>query len=208
VTVPLATLLGLSEDPGELDGHPIPAVIARDLAADGRWRRMLFDESGKLSDIGQHTYVPSTQLARHIRGRDRTCRFPTCTRPAHDCDVDHTKTFHGEGGRTCPENLAGLCRHHHRLKHETRWSYRRHDNGDTVWTAPTGRTYTRPTDDYYDDPALSQRIAKANTWLKARKAQEQAKAAAATAARNTHGQDPWTTPPNDTVGPDPDDLPF
>ncbi|MFM7775475.1 MAG: DUF222 domain-containing protein, partial [Actinomycetota bacterium] len=39
VTVDLPTLLGLAENPAELEGHgPIPASIARKLAADGKWR--------------------------------------------------------------------------------------------------------------------------------------------------------------------------
>ncbi|HSP38325.1 MAG TPA: DUF222 domain-containing protein, partial [Frankiaceae bacterium] len=51
VTVSLETLLGLSELPGDLDGAPIPASVARELAADGRWRRWIVEAStGRLLD--------------------------------------------------------------------------------------------------------------------------------------------------------------
>jgi hypothetical protein len=52
VTVALSTLLGLDEQPGELDGTgPIPASVARRIAADetGTWRRLVTDELGRLS---------------------------------------------------------------------------------------------------------------------------------------------------------------
>jgi hypothetical protein len=60
VTVALSTLLGLDEQPGELDGHgPIPASVAR-IAADesGPWRRLLTDDRGRLLDYGRTTYRP------------------------------------------------------------------------------------------------------------------------------------------------------
>jgi hypothetical protein len=55
VVVPVTTLLGLSEEPGELAGYgPIPAGVARQIAADATWRRLLTDPaSGALLDYGQ-----------------------------------------------------------------------------------------------------------------------------------------------------------
>lgn len=39
VVITLATLLGLADDPGRVDGvGPVPGDVARALAADGRWR--------------------------------------------------------------------------------------------------------------------------------------------------------------------------
>src|SRR5947209_10838663 len=103
---------------------PIPAEVARELAADGRWRRWLLEpQTGHLLEVGSATYRPTTALDRFVRGRDRTCRFPSCTRPTVRCDLDHTLAFHSADGDTVPANLTALCRHHHRLKHETDWSY-------------------------------------------------------------------------------------
>ena len=44
VVVPASTLLGLDDDPAELTGYgPIPAEMARRIARDGTWRRLLTD---------------------------------------------------------------------------------------------------------------------------------------------------------------------
>ncbi|HKA70070.1 MAG TPA: DUF222 domain-containing protein, partial [Actinomycetes bacterium] len=93
VTVPATTLLGLDDQPGELAGYgPIPAGLARMLAAGGTWRRLLTDpRSGALLELGRTTYVPPAALADQVRARDVTCRFPGCRRPAIGCDLDHTR---------------------------------------------------------------------------------------------------------------------
>ncbi|MGI8695842.1 MAG: DUF222 domain-containing protein, partial [Mycobacteriales bacterium] len=141
VTVPASTLLGLDNAPGELDGYgPIPASMARRIAADATWRRLLTDAtSGALLDLAPHTYRPSAALADFIRTRDRTCRFPGCRQPAAAADIDHTIP-HPSGGTT-QANLATLCRRHHLLKHETRWQLTNHGDGTLTWTTPTGHTY-------------------------------------------------------------------
>ena len=55
VTVPYSTLIGLDDHPGELTGYgPIPASIARRIAAAGVWRRLLTDPAtGALLDYGR-----------------------------------------------------------------------------------------------------------------------------------------------------------
>lgn len=53
VAVALSTLTGADDQPGELTGYgPIPASIARQLAADpnGTWRRLITDPAGRLLD--------------------------------------------------------------------------------------------------------------------------------------------------------------
>ena len=82
VTVALSTLLGLDEQPGELDGSgPIPASVARRIAADetGTWRHLITDERGHLLDYGRSTYRPPEDLTERVIARDRTCRFRTAT---------------------------------------------------------------------------------------------------------------------------------
>jgi hypothetical protein len=142
VTVAATTLLGLDERPGELTGYgPIPAALARELAADGTWRRLLTDPAtGALRDYGRTTYRPPAALAGHLRARDGTCRFPGCRYPAHRCDLDHTVGY--PDGPTSEDNLGALCRHHHRLKHRTDWHVSQGENATFTWTSPTGRRYT------------------------------------------------------------------
>jgi hypothetical protein len=87
-------------------------------------------------------YRPSAKLARFVRGRDLTCRFPGCTAPAQICDIDHVIPY--PAGVTHPSNLVCLCRKHHHLKTfwAGDWNLNLSPDGAAVWTAPTGRTYT------------------------------------------------------------------
>lgn len=146
VTVDVVTLLGLADEPAELAGYgPIPPGLARVLAADGVWRRLVTDPlTGHLLDAGRHTYRPSAALVDFVAARDRVCAFPGCNQPARRCDVDHVVPF-AAGGRTTRANCGPLCRRHHRLKHKAGWGFtRRDDDGMRVWTSPTGRTYHKP----------------------------------------------------------------
>jgi hypothetical protein len=150
VTVALSTLLALDEQPGELDNvGPIPAGLARRLADDpsGTWRRLVTDDHGRLLDYGRSTYRPPTALADHVIARDRTCRFPHCTRAARRCDLDHRIRW-TDGGTTSEANLHTLCRRHHRAKDEFGWAAAFTDDNHTTWTSPTGHTYIRPSAAY------------------------------------------------------------
>ncbi len=142
VTVSAATALGLAEEPGDLAGHgPVPASIARRLADHGSWRRVLTDPvTGTVADVGRDRYTPSAALADLVRTRDGTCRFPGCRQPAHRCDLDHLIPW--PAGPTTADNLATLCRHHHRLKHQTQWDVRAGPLGELRWTSPTGHHYS------------------------------------------------------------------
>jgi hypothetical protein len=47
----------------------------------------------------------------------------------------------GPPGQTRPDNLAPLCRTHHRIKTHSAWDYKRLDEGHYTWTSPTGHQY-------------------------------------------------------------------
>ena len=67
--------------------------------------------------------------------------------PAIRCDIDHHQDWQ-HGGESTEDNLCCLCRHHHRLKHQANWRYRKIAPGVWAWTSPTtGRTYIVPPDD-------------------------------------------------------------
>ena len=77
-------------------------------------------------------YVPSAVLARFVRCRDLTCRFPGCDVPADVCDVDHTIAY--PVGPTCASNLKCLCRKHHLLKTFCGWFDQQLPDGTVIWT--------------------------------------------------------------------------
>jgi hypothetical protein len=89
----------------------------------------------------EHRYRPSRQLRHLIGARSTRCTAPGCGRPAARCDLDHTTPWH-HGGKTCPCNLAPLCRHHHRCKQAEGWRLEQPEPGVLVWRTPSGRTYT------------------------------------------------------------------
>ncbi|MFB9377056.1 HNH endonuclease [Kineococcus gynurae] len=117
VTIAARTLLGLDDEPAEVAGiGPVPGALARALAADGDWRRILTDPvSGEVLDVSPRTYRPGNALRRFVQTRDRTCTTPGCLVTAIDCDLDHRIPFE-EGGRTVRSNLHAACRRHHRQK--------------------------------------------------------------------------------------------
>ncbi|HET7800727.1 MAG TPA: hypothetical protein VFL38_09915 [Humibacillus xanthopallidus] len=90
-------------------------------------------------------YRPNAALARRVRDRDRTCRFPGCSVSAHRCDLDHVVRY--PDGPTTEDNLLCLCRTHHGFKHHAGWLLVLDAHGACTWTSPTGRSYvTRPAD--------------------------------------------------------------
>ncbi|WP_433556668.1 DUF222 domain-containing protein [Pseudonocardia xinjiangensis] len=147
VTVPLDTLRGTSDEPGELAGYgPIPAEHARQLAAepDSIWNRLVTDPvSGALLDYGTTRYRPPPHLTEHLIARHQYCQGPGCRVPANRCDLDHNIPFDpvaGEGP-TSAANLGPKCRPHHRLKGMPGWSVSQYPDGSITWTTPSGHTY-------------------------------------------------------------------
>jgi hypothetical protein len=100
---------------------------------------------------------PAEALAEKVRLRDRTCVFPYCHRPARGCDLDHVEPYDPTGppGQTTSDNLACLCRLHHRMKTHAGWTYYQLVPGAFVWHSPHGHTWLRDsggTTDLTPDP--------------------------------------------------------
>ena len=97
-------------------------------------------------DLNAHirvdAYEVPDRLADQVDERDGSCVHPWCTRPARGCDKDHCQPY-DRGGTTSSDNVAPLCRAHHRAKTHNRWSYRILRPGHYLWTSPTGHAYYR-----------------------------------------------------------------
>ena len=158
VTIGWDVLAGLSQRPAELEGHgPIPAVLARRLAADpdATWRRLFTDPvTGSATHLDSRRYRPPAALQELVRSRDLTCAAPGCRMPAARCDLDHVVPYdhghpdgRGGAGRTREGNLRPCCRRHHRIKTLGDWTAAlAPDPGGgrtpvVVWTSPSGHRW-------------------------------------------------------------------
>lgn len=143
VTVPVLTLLDRSDEPGHLRGYgPIDPETARRLTAQAPslYRVLVDPGTNTVVQVGREHYEVPPPLRRFLQLRDERCRFPGCSRNANLCDIDHTIPW-AWNGETNADNLAHLCRVHHRLK-ERGWSVVLEDDGVMHWTSPFGRRRT------------------------------------------------------------------
>jgi len=143
ITVPVLTLMGISDEPANLEGHgPIDPETARRLAGTAKsfTRILTHPETGIVLSVSDEGFSVPAALKRYQRIRDETCRFPGCNRSARNSDLDHTidRQF---GGPTASTNLAHLCRPCHALKHHTDWTVKQTADGVLHWTSPTGKPY-------------------------------------------------------------------
>jgi HNH endonuclease len=90
--------------------------------------------------------VPDRMIER-VALRDGGCIFPFCSRPARrcrpdgvGCDGDHI-TPYSRGGPTACDNIAPLCRRHHRLKTHSPWRYVALEPATYLWTSPHGYSF-------------------------------------------------------------------
>ncbi len=148
VTVPMTTLMGLDDRPGTVEGHPLPADMARTIAGSSKfWYRMLTDPAtGQVLDDVAHRYEPDRATRLSVLGAWQTCTLPGCSRPARECEIDHGVPFNHDhperGGRTEPANLHPLCPAHHQAKTEGRIRMRRTGYDRVEWVLPLGTTAT------------------------------------------------------------------
>jgi len=144
IRVDLATLVCLDEGPAEIPGWgPVISDIARKVTErPSTWQVAVTDpDNGRLLWAGTTRRRPTTDQRRRVSIRRPRCVFPGCRTPASRADLDHTVAF-AEGGPTTDDNLAPLCRHHHRMKHEAGWTLSRTYDDCYRWTSPLGCTYT------------------------------------------------------------------
>jgi Domain of unknown function (DUF222) len=138
-------------------GYEIPGigVIGGDIAGilerfDTRIARVLLDENtGVVIETSIQEYLPDPAMRRFVQKRDATCRFPGCRRAAKRCEPDHVIPYR-LGGPTTPWNLACMCKHHHRVKHDAGWKLAMTRERICTWTDPHGRQYATHPVNHHD----------------------------------------------------------
>ena len=89
-------------------------------------------------DVGRATRVVSPAQRQALAVRDGGCVFPGCSRPLSWCEAHHV--WHWlDGGPTDLDNLALMCRAHHRAVHEGGWRLIRGPDGRFTATPPHRR---------------------------------------------------------------------
>ncbi|MEV7634107.1 DUF222 domain-containing protein [Microbacterium sp. NPDC089318] len=145
VMVPVLSTLGVSDEPGEVDGYgPVPASVARRLVGEGAgsvYRLLVDPRDGAPLEIGRRSYRLPESIRKWLRVRDGKCTFPGCSNHTADNENDHLTAWE-HGGATGVSNLGQVCPKHHRLKHQSRWTPTPASKDEPPgWTSPTGRRY-------------------------------------------------------------------
>jgi hypothetical protein len=117
-------------------GAHVSAETSRRLACDASRVVMTHDAAGRTLDVGRRTRTIPPALRRALCHRDRSCRFPGCGARAGQ---GHHIRHWANGGETRLENLALLCRRHHRAVHEEGYGIERLASGDLRFRRPDGR---------------------------------------------------------------------
>jgi hypothetical protein len=148
VTVPITALIGLDDEEASIGGVPIPAELARIIAADPRaaWYRMLTDPAGGFVELSTEEYSPTGAIWRWVVARDVSCVFPGCVRPAAVVHLDHRLPW--PQGTTGVSNLQPLCERHHKVKHSYGFRVVREPDGSYTWTSRFGSVSHTPAPEY------------------------------------------------------------
>jgi hypothetical protein len=107
VTVPLETLAGPADDPGQLSGgQVIPADLARAIATreGATWFWLLTDPVGDPVALSTKSYQPTDAVWRYVVATQTTCSHEACDRPAMLCELDHDEPW--PEGETSAANPA------------------------------------------------------------------------------------------------------
>ena len=94
----------------------VSAETSRRLGCDAQVVEVVEDEQGHVLDVGRKRRRVTEPLARALRERDSTCRFPGCSHTRH-LQAHHIEHW-ANGGETNLKNIISTCSWHHGLVHE------------------------------------------------------------------------------------------
>jgi len=140
VVVDVATLNGttpgLAKRRCDLEGiGPITRAALEQIGCGATLRRLVMAGDSVILDMGRKVRLATPTQARAIRIRDAGCIFPSCDRPAQWCDIHHIDEF-ATGGHTDVAKMCCLCRRHHTLIHNSKWTIAINPDGTFTITHP------------------------------------------------------------------------
>ena len=103
--------------------EPISLAAARHVACSGGVQRVVFDDTGRIVQLGTLERVFGHHQRRAISLRDGGCVIPGCHVRAEWCEIHHV-VEHSRGGPTHTDNGVLLCWHHHRTLETSGWEIR------------------------------------------------------------------------------------
>ncbi|MGO2482285.1 hypothetical protein [Glutamicibacter ardleyensis] len=107
----LATATGVTAH-----GVPLDPAELRQLLCEAKIIPVVFGGQGQVLDVGRAQCIFPEPIKKAAFARDRGCIVPGCNAPHEMLEYHHCNWWE-RGGKTCIENCAVLCRHHHALIH-------------------------------------------------------------------------------------------
>ena len=121
------------------DGGWIDRDTLRFLTCDATLTRVILGPEGRPLDVGREQRLPTAHQRRAVLARDGGCAVEGCDAAPWLCEIHHLEHW-TDGGPTDLDNLAMVCRWHHR---------RAHTNGWHLGRDPDGTIRCRPTDQHH-----------------------------------------------------------
>jgi hypothetical protein len=121
----------------DIDGiGPVTKTVLDQLCCDAKLTRFITAGPSVILDMGRTVRIATPKQRRALAIRDRHCRFPGCRRQPQWCDAHHIEGWVATLGETNIDNLILLCRRHHTLVHNSRWTITRVGDGDFEFAHP------------------------------------------------------------------------
>ena len=108
------------------EGRFLAPEVARQLACSAAVTTVVEDDEGNVLNIGRRSRTPSRAISLAVEMRDGGCRFPSCHQTKWT-DQHHIVHW-ADGGETSEANLITLCRHHHTMLHQGKYTIEKRGN--------------------------------------------------------------------------------
>ena len=129
---------------GYIGEVPISMRAVRQLACTGGMQKIVFDDDGRILQLGSPERIFTAQQRRAIILRDGQCCTPGCGMPGALSEIHHVEPA-AAGGPTHTDNGMILCWFHHRMLDTSGWAFRMRNGLPEVkyppWLDDSGKWY-------------------------------------------------------------------